>query len=110
MKTKITMTIAEAEIRLAASMYNDIPFAENEIQIEIVPLAPLAAELEYHSINKTSKIELIKMVRTLADHIHTNRVKMTVREYGCDEGTSFLGLAEAKAFVENYVRNSTIKG
>lgn len=103
MKTKITMSIAEAEIRLAASMFNDIPFDENEIKIEIVPPS---SDLEYHSINKTSKIALIKMVRTLADDILTKRLKTTVREYGFDEGTSYLELSDAKNWVENYVRRT----
>lgn len=95
------MSVEEAEQRLASKMLDDLPYSDNEVTVKIVPI-----EVQYDNfpLNRTSKLALIRMVRTLAEDILQNRVKVTTREPGTSgAGEKYLGLGEAKEYVEKYL-------
>ena len=107
MKTKITLSLQEAQDRLAAKMVDDLPYSDNEVEVEIVP-PPVATD--NLPLNKASKIALIKLVRTLSDDLLNNRLRMTTRgAFEPDPGSRYWGLGEAKAYVEKYLVDNTPK-
>ncbi|NBR06949.1 MAG: hypothetical protein EBT92_14405 [Planctomycetes bacterium] len=107
MKTKFTLSITEAQDRLASHMVDDLPYSENEIEVEIVPQVVPSDNLP---LNKASKIALIKLVRTLSDDLLNNRLKLTTRgEFEPNPGAKYWGLAEAKDYVEKYLMYNTPK-
>lgn len=101
MKTQITLSVEEAEQRLASKMLDDFPYSDNEVTVKIVPI-----EVQYDNfpLNRTSKLALIKMVRTLAEDLINNRVKISTcgpESQLC--GEKYFGLADAKEYVEKYL-------
>ena len=101
MKTKFTLSVAEAEFRLASKMQDDVPYSDNEISVEIVlPEMPS----ENLTLRNTSKIALIRLVRKLSDDLLAGRLYLTPAEAGAP--TPYLGLGESKKFVESYLRDN----
>lgn len=102
MKTHFTMTVAEAEHRLAGLMFDELPYTDNEISVKInVP----EVGSDNLPIGQVSKIALIKLVRTLAEDVLQNRVKVTTREAGNPyAGEKYFGLGDAKEYVEKYLK------
>jgi len=96
MKTTITLTKSEAQERLAMKMLDDLPYSDNEVVVKIED-EPRAAKL-----SDTSLISLIKMVRTLGDEILQSRIKSATDQVG----NRYIGLGDAKQFVEDYIRNN----
>jgi hypothetical protein len=104
MKTKITLSLAEAQERLAARIINELPYGDNEVEVEIVPPSA-SVQTDNLPLNKASKIALIKLVRTLYEDLLNNRLKLTTRgEFEINPGSRYWGLGEAKAYVENYLK------
>ena len=107
MKTTITMSIEEAEERLAARMADDLPYSNNEVSVNIVSSSE--SQRENVPLNRASKIELIKLVRALSDDILKARVKTSTHETGIYAGKQYFGLAESKEYVEKYLAANSPK-
>lgn len=93
------MSVAEAEHRLAGLMFDELPYSDNEISVKIVLPEVRNDNLP---LQQASKIALIKLVRTLTEDVLQNRVKITSRDLG--DGEKYLGLADAKEYVEKYLK------
>lgn len=106
MKTKFTLSVAEAEFRLASKMQDDVPYSDNEISVEIVlPEMPS----ENLTLRNTSKIALIRLVRKLSDDLLAGKLYITPNRWDADATDApapFLGLGDAKKFVEAYLRDN----
>ena len=101
------MSVEEAEERLASKILDDLPYSDNEVTVKIVPI-----EVQYDNfpLNRTSKLALIRMVRTLAEDLLNNRVKVSTR--GPESqlcGEKYFCLAAAKEYVENYIKINSPK-
>lgn len=95
------MSVEEAEQHLASKMLDDLPYSDNELTVKIVP-----PEIQYDNfpLNRASKIALIKMIRTLAEDLLNNRVKVSTREPGTPgAGERYFGLGDAKEYIEKYI-------
>jgi hypothetical protein len=104
MKTKITLSLAEAQDCLANHMADNLPYSNNEVEVEILPPAS-DAPTDNLPLNRASKIALIKFARTLAEDYRHGRLGMSNREtIGPRVGEPYFGLADAKAYVENYLK------
>jgi hypothetical protein len=102
MKTQITLSVEEAEQRLASKILDDLPYSNNEVSVKIDVSEP---QFDNLPLNRVSKIALIKMVRILATEALNNRIKVSIREPGTPgAGEKYLGLADAKEYVENYIK------
>ena len=102
MKTTITMSVSEAEERLSSKMLDDLPYSNNEVSVKIDVSEP---QFDNLPLNRASKIALIKLVRTLAEDILQNRVKIATREPGTPyAGEKYFGLGDAEEYVENYIK------
>ena len=105
MKTKFTMTIEEAQARLSNSMADDLPYSDNEVEVIILP-----PETDNLSLNKVSKIALIKFARAFADDLLNNRVKLATRgEFEFPPFSKYCSLGETKAYVEKYLTDNASK-
>jgi glycyl-tRNA synthetase (class II) len=103
MKTQFTMSVEEAEQRLRISMADVMPYNDNEISVKIV--LPDVAPIHNLPLNCASKIDLIKLVRKLSDDLIDQRLNLSAGTIG-SIGKSYLGLADAKAYVENFIKSN----
>lgn len=102
MKTTITMSVEEAEERLASNMLDDLPYSNNKVSVKIDVSKP---QFDNLPLNRASKLALIRMVRTLAEDLLNNRVKVSTHgpeSHLC--GEKYFSLANAKEYVENYIK------
>jgi len=104
MKTQITLSVSEAEFRLASKMLDDLPYSDNEVSVKI---ALPEVRNDNLPLQQTSKIHLIKLIRTLAEDILQNRISVSTREPGTPgAGEKYLGMADAKEYVEKYLKGA----
>jgi len=96
MKTTITLTKAEAQERLALKMSDDLPYSDNEV----VVLIEDESVYQPAKLSTVSKISLIKMVRHLGEEVLNNKIKIS---RDINTGKNYIGLAEAKKFVEDHL-------
>lgn len=105
MKTQFTVSVEEAEQRLAVSMFDDVPYVDNIVSVKIVLPVEQTDNLP---LNRASKIALIKFARTLAEDYRNGRLTMTNRDTnGPRIGEPYFGLGDAKDYVENYLKANT---
>ena len=101
------MSVEEAEQRLAISMSDQIPYQDNDVSVKIVLPEVRNDNLP---LQQASKIALIKLVRTLAEDYRYDRLTMTNREtHGPRVGEPYFGLADAKAYVEKYLKDNDFR-
>ena len=104
MKTQFTLSVEEAEQRLAISMSDQIPYQDNDVSVKIVP----EVRNDNLPLQQASKIALIKLVRTLAEDLRMGRIQLTNCEtYGPRVGEKYMGLADAKSYVEKYLKDTS---
>lgn len=108
------MTVAEAEHRLAGLMFDEIPYSDNDISVKIV-VPVVNVPTENLPLQQASKIALIKMVRSLAEDLRHGRLKMTSHRDCTTDGRTtlgverYFGLADAKDYVETYLKNNDFR-
>ena len=102
------MSVHEAEQRLALSMSDVLPDEDNDVSVKIVlPEAPV--QMENLPLQQASKIALIKLVRKLAEDLLEKRVNISVRQLPGGYTEHYFGLADAKYYVEQYLKDTAPK-
>lgn len=98
------MSVEEAEARLRISMSDVMPYEDNEISVKIV--LPDVAPIHNLPLNCASKIALIKLVRQLSDDLLEQRLPLQLDGWPSLRGGKYLGLSDAKAYVENFIKSN----
>jgi hypothetical protein len=100
------MSVHEAEQRLALAMSDVLSDEDNDVAVKIVLPETSVAQDDNLPLQRASKIALIKLVRKLAEDLLEKRLPISTRQLPGGYTEQYFGLADAKSYVETYLKDT----